>query len=98
MNSLQIHYFLHLCRTGSISETARQLFVAQPAVSKQIAALERELGFALFHRTNRGVSLTPGGELLWKFFSEAEPAFQRVRAEAERRMQGQRERLAVGLL
>lgn len=98
MNSLQIHYFLHLCRTGSISETARQLFVAQPAVSKQIAALERELGFALFHRTNRGVSLTPGGELLWNFFSEAEPAFQRVRAEAERRMQGQRERLAVGLL
>ena len=98
MNSLQIHYFLHLSRTGSISETARQLFVAQPAVSKQIAALERELGFALFHRPNRGVSLTPGGELLWNFFSEAEPAFQRVRAEAERRMQGQRERLAVGLL
>ena len=98
MNSLQIHYFLHLCRTGSFSETARQLFVAQPAVSKQIAGLEKELGFALFTRTNRGVSLTPGGQLLCEFFTEAEDTFQRVRAEAERRMQGQREHLAIGLL
>ena len=80
MNSLQIHYFLHLCRTGSFSETARQLFVAQPAVSKQIAGLEKELGFALFTRTNRGVSLTPGGQLLCEFFTEAEDTFQRVRA------------------
>ena len=38
MTSLQVRYFLHLCGTKSISATARQLFVAQPAVSKQIAA------------------------------------------------------------
>lgn len=98
MNSLQIHYFLHLCRTGSFSETARQLFVAQPAVSKQIAALEKELGFALFTRTNRGVDLTPGGQLLYEFFAEADQTFQRVRSEAERRMRDRREHLAVGVL
>ncbi len=39
MTSLQVRYFLHLCGTKRVSETARQLFVAQPAVSKQIAAL-----------------------------------------------------------
>lgn len=98
MNSLQIHYFLHLCRTGSFSETARQLFVAQPAVSKQIAGLEKELGFALFTRTNRGVELTPGGQLLYEFFAEADQTFQRVRSEAERRMRDRREHLAVGVL
>ncbi len=64
MNSLQIQYFLHLCQTLSVSETARQLYVAQPAVSKQIAALEKELDVVLFDRTNRGVSLTPSGELI----------------------------------
>lgn len=98
MNSLQIHYFLHLGRTGSVSETARQLFVAQPAVSKQIAGLEKELGFPLFLRTNRGVTLTEGGTLLYEFFAQADQRFQQVRAEAERRMQGQRQRLAIGLL
>lgn len=98
MNSLQIHYFLHLCRTGSFSQTARQLFVAQPAVSKQIAALEKELGFPLFTRTNRGVTLTEGGALLYEFFAQADQTFQQVCAEAARRMQGQRQRLAVGLL
>ena len=60
MTSLQVRYFLHLCGTKSISETARQLFVAQPAVSKQIAALERELGTELFVRTNRGAQSASG--------------------------------------
>lgn len=64
MTSLQVRYFLHLCGTKRVSETARQLFVAQPAVSKQIAALERELGTALFVRTNRGVELTSAGGVL----------------------------------
>ena len=98
MNSLQIRYFLHLCGTGSISETARQLFVAQPAVSKQIAALERELGFPLFLRTNRGVTRTAGGELLYRFLDPAEQEFRRVRAQAEQLMRRQRPRLALGIL
>ena len=75
MTSLQVHYFLHLCGTKRISETARQLFVAQPAVSKQIAALERELGTALFVRTNRGVELTSAGECYRDFFSESDRKF-----------------------
>ena len=69
MTSLQVRYFLHLCGTKSISETARQLFVAQPAVSKQIAALERELGTELFVRTNSGVELTTAGACYYDFFS-----------------------------
>ena len=47
--------------SGSITEAARTLFLSQPAVSHQLALLEREAGTALFVREPRGVRLTPAG-------------------------------------
>jgi DNA-binding transcriptional LysR family regulator len=47
--------------TGSITEAARLLHSSQPAVSQQIAALERETRTPLLRRESRGVSLTPAG-------------------------------------
>ena len=47
--------------TGSITEAARLLHSSQPAVSQQIAALERETRTPLLRREPRGVSLTPAG-------------------------------------
>ncbi|MDG4811128.1 LysR family transcriptional regulator [Micromonospora sp. WMMD1120] len=47
--------------TGSITEAARLLHSSQPAVSQQIAVLERETRTPLLHRRARGVSLTPAG-------------------------------------
>ena len=59
----QIRYFLTTADLGSLTQAAATLFVAQPALSRQIASLEKELGFALFVREARGVSLTPAGEV-----------------------------------
>ena len=98
MTSLQVRYFLHLCGTKRVSETARQLFVAQPAVSKQIAALERELGTALFVRTNRGVELTSAGECYRDFFSESDRKFHCLQAELRRAADLEQRSLAVGIL
>jgi len=63
------HYriFCKIADCGSISKAADQLFVSQPAVSLTIKQLEGELGVALFARTQRGVNLTPEGELLYSF-------------------------------
>jgi len=58
----QIRYFLTVADLGSLTQAAARLFVAQPALSRQIALLEAELGFSLFLREARGVSLTPAGE------------------------------------
>jgi DNA-binding transcriptional LysR family regulator len=46
---------------GSVTRAAAALRLAQPAVSRQIHALERELGRALFARRGRGLVLTPFG-------------------------------------
>jgi DNA-binding transcriptional LysR family regulator len=62
MSSLkQIRYFLTVADLGNFTHAASRLFVAQPALSRQIALLEKELGFSLFEREARGVKLTPAG-------------------------------------
>lgn len=58
----QIRYFLTVADLGGFTAAARQLFIAQPALSRQIAQLEEEIGFALFTREARGVRLTAAGE------------------------------------
>ena len=64
MTDRRLLIFTTLARTLSFSETARQLGITQPAVSKVIAALESELGGALFVRYGRSVSLTDKGHKL----------------------------------
>lgn len=66
---MQISYFLKLAQTLNYTEAAKILYISQPALSKQIAALEKELGFALFRRTNRSVELTLEGESLYQDWS-----------------------------
>lgn len=57
----QLRYFLTVADLGNFTHAASSLFVAQPALSRQIALLEKELGFLLFEREARGVRLTPAG-------------------------------------
>ena len=63
MNTSQLECFVRVADTLSFQQTAEALHISQPAVSKQIAALEDELGSRLFTRTTRTVSLTPAGEM-----------------------------------
>lgn len=56
--------FVAVAETGSFSAAAARLFITQPAVSKRIAALERELGTALFDRIGRRIRATGAGDAL----------------------------------
>ena len=58
----QLKYFLAIADCGSFSAAAERVFVAQSALSHQMAQLEDELGVALFLRTRRGVALTDAGQ------------------------------------
>ncbi|MBR7094680.1 MAG: LysR family transcriptional regulator [Clostridia bacterium] len=63
--------FLAVAEAGSISEAARRLFVSQPAVSAELAALEAALGVPLFARSRRGVQLTEAGRVLIEYVRSA---------------------------
>ena len=56
--------FVTVADLGTVSQAALHLRVAQPALSRQLGELERELGFKLFDRVGRGLVLTGEGEQL----------------------------------
>ncbi|MEW5420579.1 LysR family transcriptional regulator [Amorphus sp. 3PC139-8] len=56
-----LQFFVRVVESSSFSQAARELGVGQPAVSKQVAALERRLGAQLLNRTSRGLRPTPAG-------------------------------------
>src|SRR5207245_6981017 len=53
--------FVRVIEKGSFSAVAKERRIGQPAVSKQISALEDELGTELIHRTSRSIALTEAG-------------------------------------
>ncbi len=56
-----LRYFLAVCEHGTMSRAAEAMHVTQPALSRQIAALERELGTPLLERHSRSVTPTEQG-------------------------------------
>lgn len=58
--------FVRVVELGSLSAAARDLGLSQPAVSQQMAALEKHLGTRLMHRTTRQVNATAAGEDYYK--------------------------------
>ena len=64
MDTHAVRTFVAVAEAGQFSEAAAELGVSQQAVSKRVAALEKELGVALFVRTPRGADLTVDGQAL----------------------------------
>ena len=64
MNLKQLEYFVSVAELGSFSKAARALNVAQPALSRQVRALETDLREPLLLRNGRGVALTEAGQRL----------------------------------
>lgn len=91
MELRHLRYFLAVAEERAFTRAAARLFVAQPAVSRQIRDLERHLGCQLFRRGSRGAELTEAGRRLL-------PRARRVVEEFDRCMAELREegRRAVG--
>lgn len=62
----QLQYFLALAQCRNFTMAANQMYISQPALSKSISALEKELQMTLVHRNTREVTLTPAGESFQK--------------------------------
>ncbi|MFI6848318.1 LysR substrate-binding domain-containing protein [Kitasatospora sp. NBC_00085] len=76
MQLQQLRYFLAVAETRHFTRAADAAHVAQPSLSQQIRALERELGAELFHRTRGNIALTDAGEALL-------PLARRILADTE---------------
>src|SRR5690349_9514515 len=61
MELRHLRCFLTVARLGTVTAAAEQLHIAQPAVSRQIQRLERDLGVTLFRRNGHRLSLTDAG-------------------------------------
>lgn len=62
MRLIQIEYFLTVAEYKSITQASKHLCVSQPALSKQMALLEEELGIKLMYRMSWGIMLTEAGK------------------------------------
>ena len=94
----QMKYFIAVVERGSFTDAAEQCYISQSAVSKQIRALEKELGVELLHRENRRFTLTPAGEY---FYSQSKGILKEVediRREAIRIGQDEESELRIGYL
>lgn len=67
MNLEYLRTFFTTVQANSISKAAKQLHISQPGVSIQIQALEKELGFELLIRSNKGVELTDAGKIVFDY-------------------------------
>jgi DNA-binding transcriptional LysR family regulator len=92
-----LRYFVAVAEDLHFTRAAERLFIAQPALSKQIRMLERQLGAPLFDRGRDGVRLTPVGEALLPHARQVLTAWDRGWAEAEQAKSRQRATLVAGM-
>jgi DNA-binding transcriptional LysR family regulator len=80
MELRHLRYFIAVAEELNFTRAAEKLHIAQPPLSQQIQQLEAQLGFQLFHRTKRTVTLTEAGQV---FFEEA----QKIMLQLDRAIQ-----------
>lgn len=91
-----LRYFVAVAAEGSITAAAHRLRVAQPALSRQLRALEQEIGAPLMDRNSRGVMLTDAGKALAEDARQILEALEAAVAAAQARARGLRGELQVG--
>ena len=93
----QLRTFVAVSDAGSLTKAAEKIFLTQPAISRQIQALEASLGLVLFERIGRGVRLTDDGMLLRGYAERCLALLEDCRRELEERRDGTAGRLRLGV-
>lgn len=97
MELRQLRYFLAVADECSFSAAARRIHIAQPALTRQIRALEADLGVTLFQRVARGVRLTPAGESFHRETQQILQTLSLARRKAQMIDKGQLGELTLGV-
>lgn len=97
MDLRQLNYFVAVAETGHVGRAARRLHLSQPPLSRQIKALEDEIGAALFERTAWGMALTEPGKELLRHARSVLGLVAQAAEDTRRVARGERGRLDVGV-
>lgn len=97
MDFKQLRYFLAVADEHSISSAARQIPIAQPALTRQLHLLEADLGVQLFHRTHQGIVLTKAGVFFHENTQRLLNDFAGIKQQTQSIAEGQSGTLRIGI-
>src|SRR5216684_478662 len=98
MELRHLRYFVGVGEEQHFGRAAERLHIAQPALSRQIQDLEKEIGFPLFDRLPRGVKLSAAGKLFLEDARRILAEVQEATRRAERVAKGKAGTLRVGFM
>lgn len=96
MELRQLEYFLAAAQTQNFRQAAELCLITQPALSRQIASLEQELGIILFERVKQRVLLTPAGHAFIEYAKSALDALHEGEKELLKWRQGEHGTILIG--
>ncbi len=97
MTERDVECFYAVAKYMNFTEAAKHLYVSQQALSKQIAKLEAELGFPLFLRTNRKITLSPGGTVMFNGLDRIRSSYHKMLDKAKLAQEGKTGELRIGI-
>ena len=97
MELLQLRYFLAVAESEHMTNTAKQLHIAQPALTQSIHRLEQELGVSLFERAGRGIRLSSAGAYVRDRVKPAMETLENVARDVQLFQQGEQSVVRVGV-
>lgn len=97
MELLQLRYFLAAAESEHMTNTAKLLHIAQPALTQSIHRLEQELGVSLFERAGRGIRLSPAGAYVRDRVKPAMETLENVARDVQLFQQGEQGVVRVGV-
>ena len=98
MNDQQIDYFMAVATNLSFTKTSEELYVSQPAISRHISQLEKELGVKLFIRNNKSTKLTEEGKLYYNYFRDSKIKLRNIQIKTTQIQRKNAHTLKLGLL
>lgn len=97
METRSLLYFIAVAEEKNIGRASARLHITQPALTRQIHALEEELGVPLFTRTSAGMEITPAGTALLQHARTIRAELERAKKNAQQADNEQRVRMDIGV-
>ena len=97
MNSKQIEMILKVSETMNFTKAANALYISQPTLTYQISVAEDEIGFKIFDRSQKSISITPAGKTFIDSLRNISIEYKRALEEAQNYSDKYRDDITISL-